>query len=237
MSKILVLAPSGFGKSSSIGAVPEYNIKGLDPSKTYIISKTTKPLPFKGSQKLYPTTVPSNIKGGKRVLAKNAQDVEASLIALRGSPFEFIILDDFNYIMQDWYMENALTKGWDAPKQIGWFMGRIFNELEYLDAAGKFVIVLAHGEDVPKPDGRIYTKLKTTGKMVDEYVTPEGKFDITLVGRSKYDSQAKKVVKEYITNEDEIYCSPKSPVGIFDQLYIPNDLSVVVEKIKAYYNG
>ena len=53
-----------------------------------------------------------------------------------------------------------------APKQIGYFMGVIFDAIENLDALNKNIIVLAHGEDVPQPDGRIYTKMKTTGKMV-----------------------------------------------------------------------
>lgn len=115
-------------------------------------------------------------------------------------------------------------------------MGQIFKAIELYDAVDKNIIVLAHGEDVPKPDGRIYTKLKTTGKMVDEYVTPEGKFDITLIGRSRYDTEQKRVIKEFITNEDENYSSAKSPVGMFDNLYLPNDMGLVVDAIAKYYN-
>ena len=40
MPKILVLAPSGFGKSTSIGQIPELGIKGLNPEETYLISVT-----------------------------------------------------------------------------------------------------------------------------------------------------------------------------------------------------
>ena len=53
-----------------------------------------------------------------------------------------------------------------APKQIGFYMGRIFNCFEQLDEAGKNIFVLAHSEAVPNPDGRTYLKLKTTGRMV-----------------------------------------------------------------------
>ena len=56
MARVLILAPSGFGKSTSIGQLPEYGIIGLDPKDTYIISVTSKPLPFKGSSKIYPVT-------------------------------------------------------------------------------------------------------------------------------------------------------------------------------------
>ena len=36
--KALILAKSGFGKSTSIGEIPELGIKGLDPKETYLIS-------------------------------------------------------------------------------------------------------------------------------------------------------------------------------------------------------
>ena len=116
-------------------------------------------------------------------------------------------------------------------------MGKIFRAIEELDEAGKNVFVLAHGEAVPNPDGRTYLKMKTTGKMVDEYISPEGKFDVTLIGVSKFDTAKKKVVKEYLTNENDQYSSAKSAPGMFDDLFIPNDLGIVNEKINNYYNG
>jgi hypothetical protein len=163
--------------------------------------------------------------------------MEKSLLALIASPYKNVALDDFNYLMQDWYMDNALSKGWDAPKTIGFFMGKIFNAIEKLDAAGKNVFVLAHGEAVANPDGRTYFKLKTTGKMVDEYITPEGKFDVVLVGVSSYDNTKKQVIKQFLTNENEFYSSAKSPFGMFEDKFIPNDLGIVVKKIKEYYEG
>ena len=235
MAKILVLAPSGFGKTTSVGAVPELGIKGLSPDNSYIISVTSKPLPFKGSAKMFPVTTLDKMGEGRRVVCKNAQEVEQALVNLSASPFQNIVWDDANYVMQDWYMANALSKGWDAPKQIGFFMGKIFQCIENFDNTGKNIFVLAHGENVAGSDGRIYIKMKTTGKMVDEYVTPEGKFDVVLLGISRYDSTQKKVVKEFLTNENEMYSSAKSPVGMFSELFVPNDLGVIAEKIAEYY--
>lgn len=241
MSKILVLAPSGFGKSTSIGHTEDENlgisIKGLNPTNTYIVSVTSKDLPFRGSKKMFPVTTKDNLKDGRRVICNNAVDVEYVLQQLKNTPIKNIVIDDFNYLMQDWYMDNALAKGWDAPKQIGFFMGKIFSAIEQLDTLGKNVFVLAHGEPVQQPDGRTYLKMKTTGNMVDQYVTPEGKFDLTLLGISKYDAIQKKVVKEYLTNENEMYSSAKSAPGMFENLFIPNDLGYVEQKIESYYNG
>lgn len=241
MSRILALAPSGFGKSTSIGNIPELGIKGLDPAKTFIISVTSKPLPFKGSSGVYPSvriddlaSFP-NLGAYKRVISNNPDVITKVLQELLASPFTNIVLDDMNYIMQDYYMDNALRTGWDAPKKIGFDMNKIFKAMERYDTPDKHIIVLAHGESVVGLDGRIYFKLKTTGKMVDEYVTPEGKFDISLLGVSRFDSTEKKVIKEYITNENEQYSSAKSPVGMFEDLKIPNDLGLVVDKVNEYY--
>lgn len=41
--KALILAKSGFGKSTSIGEIPELGLKGLDPKVTYLISCVNKP--------------------------------------------------------------------------------------------------------------------------------------------------------------------------------------------------
>lgn len=58
-------------------------------------------------------------------------------------------------------MDNKLT-----PKKIGYFMGKIFAAIEQYGDSNKNVIILAHGEEVPQQDGRVYLKMKTTGKMV-----------------------------------------------------------------------
>lgn len=237
MSRILVLAKSGFGKTFSIGQVPEVEHIGLNPKETYIISVTSKPLTFPKSRELYKVAEKGKVASGNRYISNNPEEVATLIEQLLKSPFNNIVVDDFNYLMQDYYMDNALKGGWDTPKKIGYFMGKIFSAIEKYGDSEKNIIVLAHGEEVPQQDGRTYLKMKTTGKMVDEYVSPEGKFDVTLVGRSKFDVGQKKIIKEFITNEDEFIASPKSPYGMFPDLYIPNDLGLVVSKVNEYYNG
>ena len=84
---------------------------------------------------------------------------------------------------------------------------------------------------------RVITTLKYTnilGVMKwDQYITPEGKFEIVLYGKSYYDEKEKKSIRQFVTNDDGVYPA-KSPIGMFD-LYIPNDLGFVVDKIAEYY--
>ncbi len=171
MAKILVLAKSGFGKTTSIGKIENLEIEGLNPEETYILSCTSKPLPFPNSKALYPKTTLTkdveSLKTGQRIITTNPANIQFALQNLVGSPYKNIVWDDANYVMQDWYMDNALATGWDGPKKIGYFMGQIFKALEELDKAGKNIFVLAHGEEIKNDmDGRTYMKFKSTGKMV-----------------------------------------------------------------------
>ena len=237
MSKILILAKSGFGKSTSIGEIPELGIKGLDPKTTFLISCVNKPLPFRGANKNYVTTTIDKIEQGNRIISNDAKIV-AQAIAMVGdpaSPFKNIVLDDMNYMSQDYYMKNALKGGWDTPKQIGYNMGLVFDAINGVPES-KNIICLAHYEEYKDKNGdSISYRYKSTGNMVDQYICPEGKFEIVLYGRARYDEKEKKSIREFVTNDDGVYPS-KSPVGMFD-LYIPNDLGFVVNRIEAYYNG
>ena len=121
MSRILGLAPSGFGKSTGIKGIPELGHKGLDPKTTFVISVL-----------------------GNRIIS-NDPDVVATILTQLASPecpYKTIVIDDFNYLMQDYYMANALKGGWDTPKKIGAFMGRIFDAIDlYQDPNPKNIIV------------------------------------------------------------------------------------------------
>lgn len=243
MSKILVIAESGFGKTTSLMNIEKYGIMGINPSVSYLITATSKDLPGVGSRVKYPIarniTLQSTIEslsGTRRVISNDAAII-AKVITLLGtiSKIENIILDDTNYIMQDYYMAKALSSGWDTPKKIGFDMGLIFRAVESLPPEKNFVM-LAHGEEYDKVDGRKGYRMKTTGKMVQEYITPEGKFDVVLIGRSYFDDKTKTAVKQFVTNDDGFYTTAKSH-EIFEDLYIPNDMGYVLEKVNKYYNG
>jgi hypothetical protein len=247
MPKILGLAESGFGKTTSLmlheqNEKEPFYIEGLNPKDTYIISVTSKDLPGKGSRKKYPVApnfslayTKEHLPNFRRIITNSATLIAHAIKIIGETPIKNIVLDDTNYIMQDYYMEKALSSGWDAPKKVGSDMGKIFRAMEALPRDKNF-IMLAHGEEYDKADGRKGYRMKTTGKMVQEYITPEGKFDVVLIGKSSFDETAKKAKKEFVTNDDGVFTSAKSH-GIFDSLYIPNDMGLIVKKVNEYYDG
>lgn len=236
MARVLVLAESGFGKSTSLGEIPELGIKGLDPKETFYISATNKGLPFRGWQKQYihvPKGVPPTT--GNFLISNNGDVIRQHIeyfIANRPDIVNYVI-DDLNYVMQDYYMDNSLAKGYDVFKNLGFFMNGIFKAAYNIPYDKNFIALMHYEKD---SDGFNSTyKAKTVGKAVDQYITIEGKFEVVLYGKQSIDDQTKKVRKEFVTNYDGQYPA-KSPVGMFKDTYIINDLGLVVEKIKEYNN-
>jgi hypothetical protein len=249
MASILILGETGSGKTTSILPNPVLGIKGLDPKITFIVSCARRNLPGPGMAKMYPVMPKFDLN------TKGPDTLNYNRIILQGTPalnptycrhaveilgksgrIKNVVLDDFNYLMQDYYMANALAQGWDAPKKIGSDIGKIFNEIAKIPES-KNVIVLAHYETVADKTGQVKTKIKTTGKMVDEYVTIEGKFDIVLYCHQSVDENSGRVVKQYVTNYDGIYTGAKSPAGMFGKYRIPNDIAYVLQRIEEYNDG
>lgn len=58
---VAIVTESGFGKTTSVGSIPELGIKGLDPKETFFFNVKGKPLPFRGWKKVY---IPVDISTG-----------------------------------------------------------------------------------------------------------------------------------------------------------------------------
>jgi hypothetical protein len=237
MSKILILAQSGFGKTTSIAKIPELGHIGLDPNETYIISVTSKPLPFGASGGVYKIVTPDNFNEGRRVVTSNGVVVSQiiKLISDPKSPIKNIVLDDSNYLMQDYYMARAVAGGYDVFKEIGKMMHGIFAAAENLRADQNFIMMAHYEEYRDSSSDTISYRYKTVGKMVQDYITPEGKFDIVLFGKQTINESEKKIEKKFVTNYDGQFPA-KSPIGMFKETYIPNDLGLVVKTINEFYN-
>lgn len=241
MAKILVLAKSGFGKTTSYCGRNKLGIKGLNPKETYVIQCIGRSVP-NPEYKLTLSNELKDLASGNRVQVDSITGLDRFkrvadiIVALKSSPYKNIVIDDFNYLAQDFYMANAMKGGWDTPKQIGYGMGLIFDAFKGFPES-KNIICCAHYEEYKDKNGdSISYKFKTTGKMVDDYITPEGKFDIILFGKVGYDAEQKKPIKCFVKEFDGEYPA-KDSLGALDDLQdeIPNDLSIIVDKLKEIY--
>ena len=241
MAKILILAPSGFGKTTSWAGREKLGIKGLDPKETYVIQCIGRGVP-NPNYKLCPSNEIKDIAKGNRVQVDSVTGLDrfkrvADLLdALKKSPYKNIVIDDFNYLMQDYFMNNAMKGGWQTPKEIGFGIGLIFDAMKGYPE-DKHIYVCAHYEKTNDNDGTVTYQMKTTGKMVNEYCTPQGKFDIILYGKQTYNEEERKAIKTFVKDFDGTFPA-KDSIGVLDDMpdEFPNDLSLVSEELKKRYN-
>lgn len=241
MAKILILAPSGFGKTTSWAGREKLGIKGLDPKETYAIQCIGRGVP-NPNYKLCPSNEIKDMAKGNRIQVDSVTGLDrfkrvADLLdALKKSPFKNIVIDDFNYLMQDYFMNNAMKGGWQTPKEIGFGIGLIFDAMKGYPE-DKHIYVCAHYEKTNDNDGTVTYQMKTTGKMVNEYCTPQGKFDIILYGKQTYNEEEKKAIKTFVKDFDGTFPA-KDSIGVLDNMpdEFPNDLYLVSEELKKWYN-
>lgn len=97
-----------------------------------------------------------------------------------------------------------------------------------------FVFFMTHSEDSTDINGNRKVKAKTIGKMIDNTLTLEGLYSIVLFGRViKLEDGTLKYGFD-TQNNGENTC--KSPMGMFEDAFIPNDLKYVKECIQKYEN-
>ena len=99
MARILVLAPSGFGKTTSWAGREKLGIKGLDPKETYVIQCVGRGVP-NPNYKLCPSAKVEDIAKGNRVNVESLTGLDRFkrvadfLGILKNSPFTNIVIDD-----------------------------------------------------------------------------------------------------------------------------------------------
>lgn len=213
----LIMGESGTGKSTSI--------RTLDPNETFIINVLNKPLPFRGYTKLY-TRVSPDGKTGNYYASTNYDHIELVIKKINSTrpDIKTLIIDDFQYLMADEFMDRALERGYDKFSEIGSHAYKLLKLLPTL-RDDIDVFVLTHSE--PNELGKM--KIKTIGKMLDQVVTVEGMYTTVLQTELSNGSYS------FITQGDARHIA-KSPMGLFEDRNIPNDLAFVKTKMHSYFN-
>ena len=209
---VLVIGQSGSGKSTSL--------RNLDPKSTFIISVLDKPLPFKGYKKNY------NEENKNYFCTDDYRKVITFIKAVneRRPEITTLVIDDAHFIMANEFMHRACEKGFDRFSEIAQHMWMVMCEIT-TTRDNLTCFVLSHSEI----DGNGISKPKTVGKMLDDKITLEAMVTVCLhtkVNDGEY---------KFLTQNDGSHVC-KSPLGLFDESLIDNDLQIVKEKIESYFN-
>lgn len=206
----MILGQSGTGKSTSL--------RNLHPSRVLLIQTIRKPLPFKAAG----WKVKQSMKGDGNIIQTDSADLIEK--AMRSLPHEIVVIDDFQYMLANEFMRRSDEKGFEKFTDIGknaWNVLRAATDL----AEDRRVYIMAHTAD--DEFGR--TKMKTIGKLLDEKITPEGLVTICL----------RTVVRDgsyWFATQNSGTDTTKSPMGMFEDALIPNDLEAVDNAICDYYS-
>lgn len=188
------------------------SLRNLDPDKTALINVLGKPLPFRGKFNQIVTT-----------------DYVKIMNAISKTNRPIVVIDDASYLMTSAFMSghasqgagNALYSFYNTLGDNFWFLIEHIRSLP----TNQRIYLIMHEDGNESYD---IIKPKTIGKMLDEKVCIEGMFSICL--RCVY-SNGRHVFRTRTNGKD----TAKTPLGMFEEEEIDNDLKVVDEKIKDFY--
>jgi hypothetical protein len=228
MSAIAIVGKSGTGKSTSMSNTPELEIIGLNPKETVIINVAGKDLPIRGWKKLYSGKINEN---GNYLETANADTIANAIKYIKANrpDIKNIVIDDGQFIMAFEFMARAKENGYGKFADLGVNLGKIVSAAKDVGSDLK-VFFMWH----PEEDKETGYKMKTVGKMVDDYLTLEGLFTVILYTKVEK-TQDNKIKYSFVTNNDGKHPA-KSPVGMFSEIQIPNDLGKVIQAIDKYNN-
>lgn len=197
---VLVMAygQSGTGKSTSL--------RNFKNEEVAVVNVSGKPLPFRGDIKPY-----------------NSDNYQKIIAAIQGTDRKSIVIDDATYLMVNAFMRNAKVVGYQKYTDMAYDFNALVEFCANLPD-DKIVYFLGHSDQAD--DGREH--FKTIGKMLDNYVTLEGRFTIvlkTVVQDGKY------MFSTQNNGQDTV----KSPMGMFEHALIDNDLKAVDDTIREYW--
>lgn len=197
---VLILGKSSAGKT--------YAIKGFDPKEVGIFSVEKGRLPFKGDYKVKTRAT--------------YKDISA---IFKEPKLKSYVVDDSQYLMVNALFDRAKEVGYGKYTDFALDFRNLVHAVNYSLPDDVIVYFLHHTETDPNT-GEV--KAKTVGKMIDQYLTLEGCFDIVLL--ATVDSEG----HHFVTQSDGT-TTAKSPEGLFDSVKIPNNLKLVDDAIREYW--
>ena len=216
MSTIIgIMGESGAGKTTSM--------RNLDPRTTYYFDCDKKGLSWRGWKRQYSV-------GNKNYCATDNQ--KTVLTALQGindkcPNVKTVVIDTLNGIMVADEMRRSREKGYDKWMDLA---AAVYGIIDYALTMRDdiTVIFVCHRQTVRDDSGFMFTSIKTNGQKLSK-IGLETKFPIVL--------HAKCVDGQYLFETQANFSTAKSPLGLFAEKTIPNDIAAVIHAIEEYENG
>lgn len=232
---VLVLGDASSGKTTSLVSTPSLEIEGLPPNNTAILDVIGKGLPLKGWKSVY------NKEKGNYAKIGTPEGIMSALDKIKTrKDIKYIVIDDYQYILSYKFMdyvESGKTSGNAVFEQYNKILlsnKNLFDKAKSL-REDQVCFIICHSEKVRAKDGfDVQEKMKSIGQATDKYLTPEGMVNIILFAVSEM--KEGKPHKYFLTQTDGEKAA-RSPVGMFEDMKIKNDMGYVAKKIEEFYSG
>jgi hypothetical protein len=205
---VFLIGESGSGKTASL--------RNFKSDEVFIINVAGKELSFK------------NKEGLKRIDTSDYEKIKAVLLKAATSEenkIKSFVLDDTQYLMAFESFNRAKETGYSKNVDLAVHFKDLIQFV--ITALPKdFVVYFLHHTERTE-DGHI--KAKTLGKMLDNQLTVEGLFAIVIM------TQVNNGEYKFLVHDKDGISTVKTPIGMFETDTIDNDLKLVDESIRKYY--
>lgn len=189
------------------GSGKSTSLRNMSPEHVEVLNVAGKPLPFRGQ-------LPS----------KNFVSYDDIHKAFRQDGKPIYVVDDSQYLMAFEGFDKANEKGYDKFTHMAVHFKEMITDW-IRELPDHTIVYFLHHTEIGD-DQRI--KPKTLGKMLDSQLVVEGLFSIVLLTWSEAGNHF------FVTNSDGSSCA-KTPMGMFEDETIDNDLALVDRTIREYY--
>lgn len=189
------------------GSGKSTSLRNFSPDEIGIFNVASKPLPFRSS-------------GMKLV---NKATYAGIMKSLKKNLLHCYAIDDSQYLMCFEMFARAKEKGYEKFTDMALNFYSLLQSV-ISDTDDSTIVYFLH--HVENEDGIL--RAKTSGKMLREKLTVEGLFSIVLLCEADEDGH-------HFVTQSEGRSTAKSPLGMFGQTEIDNDLKMVDTTIRDYY--
>ena len=191
------------------GSGKSASMRNFKENDVRILNVASKPLPFRNVNKL-----------------KKADKATYAMIkgAVKSGQTLSYVVDDAQYLMAFESFDKANIAGYTKFTEMAKNYEEMLRVIQEDTSPDTIVYVMQHIDT--DENGKI--KAKTLGKMLDQQLTIEGLFSIVLL--AKADER-----RHYFVTQSDGTNPCKSPMGMFDDIEIDNDLKMVDDTIREYY--
>lgn len=194
------------------GSGKSASLRNFAPNEISVFNVTSKPLPFKQGKTKIPKIDNATYTDIANALAKPNKRA--------------YVIDDAGYLLSFEMFKRANETGYGKFTDMA---KNFFDMLDFINTqlpSDVIVYITMHTED----DSEMHkVKVKTIGKMLDQNLKIEGLFSIVLRAVQTEDGY------KFVTRDDMV-STAKSPIGMWEEDMIDNDLKAVDTTIREYYD-